>query len=82
MYFLKYFLSIHYLQSNKVVQCHDQLKLTNLKNNKMKTINCYLKSLKFAMYFIPMIPLNYPSTCLLAVCRETIKANLLLQINS
>ena len=48
----------------------------------MKTINCYLKSLKFAMYFIPMIPLNYPSTCLLAVCRETIKANLLLQINS
>ena len=82
MYFLKYFLSIHYLQSNKVVQCHDQLKLTNLKNNKMKTINCYLKSLKFAMYFIPVIPLNHPSPCLLAVCRETIKANLLLQINS
>ena len=48
----------------------------------MKMINCYLKTLKFAMYFIPVIPSNHRPSCLLAVGTETIKANLLLQINT
>ena len=44
-------------------------------------INCYLKTLKFAMYFFPMIPSSHQFPCLLAGGRETIEANLLLQIN-
>ena len=42
----------------------------------------YLKTLKYAMYFIPMIPSNHRSPCLLAAGRETIKANFVLQISS
>ena len=49
----------------------------------MKMINCYLKTLKFAIYFIPMRPhQSSESHCFLAAGRETIKADLLLQINS
>ena len=48
----------------------------------MKMINCYLKTLKFAMYFFPMIPSSHRFPCLVAAGRETIKANLLLQMNS
>ena len=53
----------------------------DLKDDKMKMINCYSKTLKFALYFIPLIPSNHRSPCLLAAVRETIKVNLLLQIN-
>ena len=45
-------------------------------------INCYLKTLKFAIYFFPIIPSRHRFPCLLAAGRETIEANLLLQINS
>ena len=45
-------------------------------------INCYLKTLKFAIYFIPMIPSSPRISAFLAAGRETIKANLLLQIHS
>ena len=48
----------------------------------MKMIIGYLKTLKYAMYFIPMIPSNHRSPCLLAAGRETIKANFVLQISS
>ena len=48
----------------------------------MKMMDCYLKTLKFAKHFIPMIPLNHQSSCPLPDGREIIKANLLLQINS
>ena len=42
----------------------------------------YLKTLKYVMYFIPMIPSNHRSLCLLAAGRETINANFILQISS
>ena len=48
----------------------------------MKMVNCYLKTLRFAMYFSPMFPSNHRYPCLLAAGRETIEANFLLQINS
>ena len=52
-----------------------------LKINKMKMINCYLKTLKFAMHFFPMIPSSHQFPCLLAAGREDIEANQMLQIN-
>ena len=48
----------------------------------MKMFKCYFKTLKFAMYFFPMIPSSQRFPYLLAAGRETIVANLLLQINS
>ena len=45
-------------------------------------INCYLRKLQFAIYFIPMIPQAPKSPRFLAAGRETIKVNLLLQNNS
>ena len=48
----------------------------------MKIINCYLKTLKFDMYLFPMIASSHRSPYLPVAARETIEANLLLQINS
>ena len=42
----------------------------------MKMINCYLKAIKFANYFVPIIPSKHRSPCLLAVGRETINVKL------
>ena len=47
----------------------------------MKMISCYLKTLKFAMYFFPMILSSHQFPCLLAAVREAIDGNQLLQIN-
>ena len=45
-------------------------------------VDCHLKTLKFALYFFPMIPSNHRSPRLLAADRENIEANVLFQINS
>ena len=47
----------------------------------MKMISCYLKTLKVAMYFFPMIPSSHRFPCHLAAGREAIEANWMLQIN-
>ena len=73
--------SIHYLQSNKLFSARANWNVTSLNNNKMKMTYCYLKTLKFAMYFFPMILSSHRYPCLPAAGRETIEANLLLQIN-
>ena len=39
-------------------------------------INCYLKTIKFANYFVPIIPSKHRPPCLLAVGRETINVKL------